>query len=194
MNVNVLESKVESAKAKVEKCKGTIERHEKQLLKKVEAAVKLGCEVTGLDESGLKAYTEANRSSFSNEQFWAVIDVSSKLDDIKGARGKLADAEVILQNWEDKLKKAVAEDRLIEERCPEVIKKFLEQWKVNCTLYYESKYNEWPDFVRDLHNKEREARIECLRDVAEHGAAQFVADNDLDDILFCRTSLFKPAI
>ncbi len=194
MNVDVLRDKVEAAKVKVEKCTGTIERHEKQLEKKVEAAVKLGCNVRGLDASGLKAYTEANRSSFSQEQFWAVLDVSSKFDDIKGARGKLADAEVILQNWEDKLSKAIEQDKLIEERCPEVIKQFLEQWKVNCTFYYQSKYTEWPAFVEELRNEEKEARIECLREVAEKGAGQFVDEKNLGSILWVKNSYFAPEI
>ena len=194
MNVDVLRNKVEAAKVRVEKCKGTIERHEKQLEKKVETALKLGCNVRGLSHSEVEAYKNANRDKFSNEQFWAVVDVTDKFDDIKGARSKLADAELVLQNWEDKLSKAIEQDKLIEGRCPEVIKKFLEQWKVNCTLYYESKYTEWPSFVEELRNEEKQARIECLREVAEYGAAQFVSNKQLESILWARTSLFKPAI
>ena len=194
MDVNVLKDKVTAAEVKVEKCKATIIRHEKQLEKKIEAAEKLKCKVRGMTEAEIEAYKNASRHLFSQEQFWAVVDVTDKLDDIKGARCKLADAELVLQNWKDKLDVAIQQDKLIEERCPDVIKKFLEQWKVNCTLYYESKYTEWPTFIQELHDEEKQARIDCLRVVAEIGAAQFVADNDLDGLLWQRTSLFKPAI
>lgn len=194
MDVNILKDKVSAAEAKVKKCKNTILRHEAQLEKKINAAVKLGCEVRGLSEAQLKEYKDTHHNSLSQEQLWAVIDVSMKFDDIKGARSKLADAELILQNWKDKLSKAIEQDRLIEESCPAVIKEFLERWKIICTRYYEYKYNAWPEFVQALREEEKDARLRCLHDVAELGAAHFAADNELDGILWARTSLFKPAV
>lgn len=194
MDVTTLRDKIAAAEAKVEKCKGTIARHESQLEKKVEAAIKLGCDVRGLSEAQLEEYKDAHRNSLSNEQLWAVIDVSMKFDDIKGAQQKLSDAELVLQNWKEKLSKALEQDKLIEESCPAVIKEFLEHWKANCTLYYENKYNEWPEFIQELNAEERDERLRCLHDVAELGAAHFVEDNELNGILWARTSLFKPVV
>lgn len=194
MDVNTLRDKVAAAEAKVEKCKGTIARHESQLEKKVAVAVRLGCDVHGLSEAQLEEYKDAHRDTLSREQLWAVIDVSMKFDDIKGAQKKLSDADLVLQNWKEKLSKAVEQDKLIEENCPTVIKEFLEQWKTNCTLYYEDKYREWPEFIQALRLEEHDARVKCLRDVAELGAAHFVEYNELNGLLWARMSLFNPAV
>ena len=194
MDVNKLKDKVLAAEAKVEKCEGTIARHESHLKKKIETAEKLGCRVRGLSETELEEYIRTHRDTLSQEQSWALIDVSMKFDDIEGAKDKLSDAKQVLQNWRDKLDKALAEDKLIEENCPAVIKEFLDKWKANCVSYYTYKYNAWPEFVESLYEDVKDARIQCLHDVAEMGAAHFFEANNLGGVLWARTSLFKPAV
>lgn len=191
MDIDTLKEKVASAEAKVEKCKGTIARHEAQLVKRIEKAKALGCPIAVGDAAELTNYwLSHNQSDFTNEQVWAIIDANFKFGDIRGAQGKLVDAERILDNWQAKLDAEIEKERLIEENCPQVIKDFLEQWKLNCTLYYESKYNEWPEFVEKLRAEEKQARIDCLREVTEKGAAQFIMENGLYDAMWSRRSLY----
>ncbi len=188
MDVETLREKVAAAAAKAEKCKGTIARHEAQLEKRIDKARALGCPIATGDATELKEYwLHHNQSEFTNEQVWAIIDANCKFGDIRGAQSKLRDAELVLQNWERKLADAIEVERVIEENCPAVIKEFLEQWKVSCTEYYQNKFDKWPEFVEALHKAEMIARVECLQGVAEGGAAQFVADNDLDGVLWKRS-------
>lgn len=195
MDIDALREKVSAATEKVEKCKSTVVRHRTQLDKRLIKARDLGCPIPTDDAEYLKNYwSYYDRSGFSNEQVWAIIDINTKLDDIKGAMRKLSDAEQTLRGWESKLANAIELERTIEENCPPVIKAFLEQWKTNCTEYYRKKYEKWPEFTESLKDAVRNARIECLRGVAEVGAAQFVADNHLEDKIWQRTSLLKPAV
>lgn len=188
MDVETLREKVAAAAAKVAKCQGAIERHQSQLEKRIEKAKALGCPIAFGDAAEFKAYwLHHNQSEFTNEQVWAIIDVNCKFEDIRGALSKLKDAEQVLQNWERKLADAIEVERVIEENCPPVIKEFLETWKSRNTEYYQNKYHNWPVFVEALHNAEMITRVECLQGVAEVGAAQFVADNELEGVLWKRS-------
>ena len=93
-----LKAKMEAAQAKVEKIKKTIERHEKGAEKKLAVLTKNG----GLPNPSL--YRGA-----SYDAYWAACEYESKLDDIKTATRKLADAEKVVQNWQAKYEKAQAQ-------------------------------------------------------------------------------------
>lgn len=196
MDTEALKEKVSAAKEKVEKCKNTIVRHRTQLDKRLIKARELGCIINSDgDFAQLENYwTIYDRSAFTNEQVWAIFDINTKIDDIKGAFNKLKDAERILHNWEQKLANELERENIIEKNCPSIIKEFLEQWKINNTEYFQNKFRKWPEFVQSLKNAVKIAKIECLQGVAEVGAEQFVIDNELEDILWRRTSIFKPAI
>ena len=190
MNIEQLESKVSAATEKVEKCKKTIERHRAQMEKKGKKLREMGIDPENTDKYSFVQ----NGSEMNREAYWFLCDYDGKKDDIKGATQKLEEAERILGNWQAKLDAEIKKDELIEQNCPQVIKDFLERWKKNCTFYYKSKYSEWPAFVQELRDEEKQARIDCLRCVAEKGAAHFVAENNLDDLLWERTSRFSPKI
>lgn len=190
MTVDELRKKVAAAEEKVEKCKKTIYRHRKQMDKKAKQLLSMGVDPEAADKHSFVQ----NGSEMNRDIYWLLCDYDSKKSDIKGATQKLEDAERVLGNWQAKLDAEIEKDKLIEQNCPQVIKEFLERWKLNCTLYYKSKYTEWPAFVQALRDEEKQARIDCLRGVAEIGAAQFVADNDLDNLLWRKTSLFSPVL
>ena len=111
-----LKAKMEAAQAKVEKIKKTIERHEKGAEKKLAVLTKNGW----LPNPSL--YRGA-----SYDAYWAACEYESKLDDIKTATRKLADAEKVVQNWQAKYEKAVAQENKIETTLPEILKEMRDQ-------------------------------------------------------------------
>ena len=111
-----LKAKMEAAQAKVEKIKKTIERHEKGAEKKMAVLTKNGW----LPNSSL--YRGAN-----HDAYWAACEYESKLDDIKTATRKLADAEKVVQNWQAKYEKAYEKAQAIETTLPEALKEMRDQ-------------------------------------------------------------------
>lgn len=111
-----LKAKMEAAQAKVEKIKKTIERHEKGAEKKLAVLTKNGW----LPNPSL--YRGA-----SYDAYWAACEYESKLDDIKTATRKLADAEKVVQNWQAKYEKARAQENKIETTLPEILKEMRDQ-------------------------------------------------------------------
>ena len=116
MTSTELKAKMEAAQAKVEKIKKTIERHEKGAEKKLAVLTKNGW----LPNSSLY-------SSVNYDAYWAACEYESKLDDIKTATRKLADAEKVVQNWHDKYEKALAQENKIETTLPEILKEMRDQ-------------------------------------------------------------------
>ena len=113
-----LKAKMEAAQAKVEKIKKTIERHEKGAEKKLAVLTKNGW----LPNPSLYCGDNLN-----HDAYWAACEYESKLDDIKTATRKLADAEKVVQNWRAKYEKAQAQENKIEITLPEVLKEMRDQ-------------------------------------------------------------------
>ena len=111
-----LKAKMEAAQAKVEKIKKTIERHEKGAEKKMAVLTKNGW----LPNPSLY-------SGVNHDAYWAACEYESKLDDIKTATRKLADAEKVVQNWMAKYEKALTQETRIETTLPEVVKEKRDQ-------------------------------------------------------------------
>jgi hypothetical protein len=152
-NVQNLKVKVEKAEAKVEKCKGTIARHEKQLVKKIATLEKKSGRTVDVDNMDAYKWDENNKSY---DYYWEACDVTSKLDDIKGAKKKLAEAERILAGHEEKLQKELDKDDFIAT-IPQVIKNFLEMWKEQARDWHIQKHDKFIDFKADLFKREAEA-------------------------------------
>lgn len=112
-----LKAKMEAAQAKVEKIKKTIERHEKGAEKKMAV----------LTKNGWEPDTSLYNCGKNQDAYWAVCEYESKLDDIKTATRKLADAEKVVQNWQAKYEKAQAQENKIETTLPEVLKEMRDQ-------------------------------------------------------------------
>lgn len=154
-DIKKLEDKVVNAEAKVEKCKGTIERHKKQLDKKIQKVVKeVGLDLTGKSKEEIDELREPYRTT---EHSWTIYEVVNKLDDIKGAEKKLGEAEHILANWREKLDIEVNREKFIQENAPKVIVEFLEEWKKLAYEWYIKRYNDYQEFKNKLrvkHDKE----------------------------------------
>lgn len=121
-----LKERLEKAQAKVEKCKATIERHKKQAEKKLQIVKANGW------ENGLEDDSCYRGSNYNYEALSAISDYEWKLEDIKGAERKMADAEQVVKNWQEKLDKQVALELTIANEIPEAFKQaraeLVERW------------------------------------------------------------------
>ncbi|MNW28099.1 hypothetical protein D3C74_49110 [compost metagenome] len=151
-NVKTLQASEAKAMEKVEKCKATIERHKKQLEKKLEPLIK-----QGLDINNLKSY-KWDAEGRGTDLYWPICEIETKQDNIKGAEKKLREAESILANWREKLTKELKKDNFLNNEVPEVIREFLENWKAKVKAYCIEAY---PEFVKE------KAAFEAAKDSAE---------------------------
>lgn len=108
-----LKERLEKAQAKVDKCMATIERHKKQAEKKLQKIRE-----NGWDETDRRRYA----GGVDSDAYWAVCDYENKMDDIKNATKKLAEAEQVVKNWEAKLERQVELERKIAEEMPEIFR------------------------------------------------------------------------
>lgn len=150
--IETLTEKVQKAGEKVEKCKGTIARHEKQLVKKLAKVSDLGATLENLSEKR-EEYRGGDRS-------WDLYEVESKLNDIDGAKKKLRDAEIILENWQEKLNKEIDKVNFINNNAPQVIIDFLEDWKNKAYDWHVKKYEAYQNFKAELDKEVAQAKSE----------------------------------
>lgn len=122
--------RVAKAEETVEKKKGTIELHEKQLVKKLAIVADLGATVENIDEK------IASVVGTGNDRVWQLFDVKGKLDDIKGATKNLKVAEETLKKWKEKLAIQINQEKFLADNVPEVIKYFLGEWLENSFDWY----------------------------------------------------------
>ncbi|MEK4605455.1 hypothetical protein MHH42_30975 [Bacillus sp. FSL L8-0099] len=168
-----LEDKIEKAELKVEKCNGTIERHKKQLEKKIQAVIKaIGIDLTGKSKEEIEVIREPYRTT---DDSWTIYEVVSKLDDIKGAKKKLSEAEIVLSNWRTKLDAEINKENFIRDNAPQVIKDFLEEWKRLAFEWHIKRYQDYQDFKKKLKQKVFEAQMECIKTIPVY--AEYLDDN-----------------
>lgn len=136
-----LKEKLAAAEQKVEKIKGTIERHKKQAEKKLQEIRKAGA-----NENDRFAYRQT-------EIYWTICDYESKLEDIKSAESKLKDAEIVVRNWNSKLEKEKVKNET--ERIP-VIEEFLERWKVRVIEWYKMDYVNLKKVIKIRQEKQKQ--------------------------------------
>lgn len=141
IKLNNLLTSLEKAELKVEKTTATIERHFKQLEKKVAVLTKLGYE---LDYSEVQfknvGYSEFKKqiahienqkwnseTGKSVNEYYELCDVCGKLEDIQGAYRKLEEASKIVSNWKVKV---VSEKAKVDfaTSAPKVIIDFVNSW------------------------------------------------------------------
>lgn len=150
--IQTLTEKVTKAQETVEKRKGTIERHKKQLDKKLAKVAKYGATLENIEEKKKEYHgTDIN---------WDMYEVTSKLEDIKGAEKKLAEAERILANWEEKLEIEQNKDNFINENAPQIILDFLEDWKQQAYEWYVKRYADFQVYKVKLRKEQEEAEAE----------------------------------
>ncbi|MFJ8247349.1 hypothetical protein [Peribacillus asahii] len=177
-DIKNLEEKVAKAEAKVEKCKGTIERHKKQLDKKIQIVINaVGVDLTGKTSEEID---ELREPYIQTEDSWKFYDVKSKLDDIKGATKKLADAEQILANWNEKLHIEINREKFIQEQAPQVIKDFLEQWKQMAYEWNVKRYNDYQDLKEKLRKEAMDTIVEFIESHPEDYERYLGEDGKID--------------
>lgn len=162
MKIETLKEKIENARLKVEKCEKTIERHETQLAKKLDKASKtFGFDFTGFEKEEIEKYKDDHHEELrTHDNYWDLFDVIRKFEDIKGAKGKLADAERVLKNWEDKLAVELEAERYLEDNAPEVIMEFIENWKRMAYDWHVKRFEDYQSFKKKLKEDLAEARRE----------------------------------
>lgn len=117
-----LQEKVKVATLKVEKIKGTIQKHEAAAAKKLAALAEFGI-------------TADNMVAFKWDEgkgtvhYWPICEIEGKLKDAQEAERKLRDAVQNLTNRQTRLDAEIEKDRFLNDQAPEVIKEFLENWK-----------------------------------------------------------------
>ena len=117
-----LKERLEKAVATVEKKKATIERHKKQAEKKLQKINENGWELDRYKYTGGNNY----------DAYWAICEYEGKLEDIKEATKKLAEAEQIADNWKKKYETALQRELTIATEIPEAFKQaraeLVERW------------------------------------------------------------------
>lgn len=151
-NIQNLQEKVIKAEEKVLKCKGTIERHEKQLHKKQDALAKRGVDISNMESF---KYADGRGSEFYSD----ICDIEWKQSDIKGATSKLNDAIKIMNNWKVKLDAELEKERFIEGNAPQVIKDFLESWKELAFEWHVQRLISYRAYSKQLDAEVEQARI-----------------------------------
>lgn len=154
MTVKELEAKVQAAEEKVNKCYNTIERHKAQKQKKIDKFNKLGYGTYNTIDR-IAARDMRENGTMTNEDYWLLVDIENKDDDIKGATEKWEDAKAVLKNWKEKLGREEAKQQYIADSIPQIIKDFLNEWKEGTIKSYkevkDGYFNAQKVFKRDYN-------------------------------------------
>lgn len=171
--VEKLKESVTKAEAKVEKCKGTIERHKKALDKKLAKVAKLGVTLENLAEK-----REEYRGT---DESWELWEVERKLDDIQGAEKKLREAELTLENWKEKLAKESAKDAFVQQNAPQVIIDFLNAWKDMAYDWNVKRCDQTLEFKASLELAAEAIKEECAaKGIFRREAEKVLKEQNLD--------------
>lgn len=155
--ITQLQEKLEAATIKVEKAHATIERHIKGVEKKVATLTKKGVDFTNIHD-----YTDLDAlkydvvdgvtvaSKYLDEHFEAFYKLSSQAKNIDGAKKKLVEVERIRDSWHDKLILALEKKSVVENKVPQVIIDFMNEWKLKVKGWVLDKVAEMPAHKAEL--------------------------------------------
>lgn len=172
MTIPELQEKVNKAQETVAKIENTIEKHKIAREKKILALNKL------LEQNGkTERYDDIkdlpnSRHYFSNTSlhhdfYWAMCDIGDKDDAIESNLRKLEDAKKIVENWQTKLRAEEVKLQYIQDRVPQIIKDFLEQWKRDVIHYYTQKSEEYPEAKKTYKAESEKLFFEILKETVE---------------------------
>lgn len=173
VKLNNLLSSLEKAEAKVEKVSATIERHFKQLEKKVSVLTKLGHEIdysntdftVRLSAEFRKQIAHIESQKWSTEtgqsvtEYYELCDLCTKLEDIHSSYNKLDDAKKIVSNW---IVKVVSEKTKVEfvTSAPKVIIDFVNSWgELAYDWMMENMKNPNAESIRKLIENDKQVKI-----------------------------------
>jgi hypothetical protein len=154
MEIKELEVKVAKAAEKVTAIKGTIQRHEKGVEKKLAVVAKFGITLDNMEEM---KWLGGVAGTGGSDHYWEICQVEQKQDDIKGATRKLKEAELILENWKGKLSVEVEKERFLNEQAPAIIVEFLNQWKEMARGWYIKAHTRYVELRTQLTEAKKDA-------------------------------------
>lgn len=170
MTIDELKEKVRLAEEKCAKIEKTIERHKSQGEKKVVALNKI------MEENNLGItyddvcdksnwYYEYQNQPFYHELYWTACDIRDKESSINDNLKKLKAAQEGVKAWQEKLRLEEVKLQYIQDSVPEVIKRFLNEWKAKVISYYTKKAEEYPEALQEYKGEREKLYYDCLVEV-----------------------------
>ena len=167
MNITDLKEKVKLAEEKCAKVEKTIERFKSQEQKKIIEFNKL-TEEHNLDFTydDIKDkdhwWFDYQDQPYYHELYWAYNDIRDKGRSIYDNTKKLNEAKEIVKKWKEKVRLEEVKLQYIQDNVPEVIRSFLEAWKVRVIKYYTTKSEEYPEALQIYRNEQDKLYFNCL--------------------------------
>lgn len=174
-NMNDLKLRVEKAEDKVQKCNKTIEKHQKQLAKKEKVLIDMGYDISNLEA------IKRNEDGTGSELYWEVVEVERKHEDIKNANKKLADAERVLNNWQEKVDMELEKERFLNDEAPQAIKDFLAMWKEKVYKWHVKRYEDYQTFKEELNNDMYNTMVEVIKSNPEQYEVYLDENGEIKD-------------
>ena len=152
MKIETLRERLVNAENNIAKITGTLERHNKQYIKLINK-FNAGCptQYEDTDIITLREYRENN--TISNDIFWIYTDIQHKEEDIKNNEKKLAVAKEKLTVLKKQLGELEAQEQLINDTTPQVIKDWAESWKQEVITYIKDKANKYVEDKKALQRR-----------------------------------------
>ncbi|GCD12602.1 hypothetical protein [Clostridium tagluense] len=193
MKIETIKERIKMSKTKLEKINGTLERHNKQLLKKSKALIDIGID--------LKNYDKYDRKVITSEAYWDVCDYESKLKDIENNAKKIREVNVTLAKLQEQLENQLAKEIETNNLIPEVLNVFLENWKQKCITFYNElateyitlvskEYTEYAITLEELKEFKMEIRNKETR---RYEMVNKYSDEEVEKILSVEISEYKRA-
>lgn len=159
-NLVTLAERIEKAKAKISKIEGTKERHQKQLVKKVDAFNKkfkgLNEDLSNVEELKMEHIKSAHASDdyatkeVHFEASGLLYDVIRKLSDIKDNQKKLDEENRKLAKHETIMDAEKVREGEITEVIPQAIIDFMDEWEKKVTAFHFDKYENAEQIKSDV--------------------------------------------
>ena len=163
------EIRVDGCKKNIEKVRKTLDRHRKNLEKKLAACKKLGID----DPSTFDLYSPNK----TGDQYWAVCDYRHVEEDIENNEKKLKELQERLIYWESK-RKAEDEKNNSVPRVP-AVEKFLENWKKEANKYYHNEVNRLREWRKTFEENRKKGMSELTTKYGEKRMNFYYRDEEI---------------
>lgn len=142
MKIDTVKNRIASTKRKIEKSKGTLERHKKQLNKLINKITEYNIDLNNYDKS--------SPDIFGTDLYILLFDYEMKLEDIENTENKVTASLNDLEKLNNILKVEIAKKDNINNVIPKCVLEYLEHWGINVKEYLVNLANEYIE----LYNKE----------------------------------------
>lgn len=156
MKIDTLRERLVNAENNIAKITGTLERHNKQYAKLVNK-FNAGCPMQYDDVDIITLREYRDNGTISNDTFWTYTDIQHKEEDIKNNEKKLAIAKEKLTVLKKQLGELEAQEQLINDTTPQVIKDWAENWKQEAIIYVKDKADK---YIEDKEKMKKEINVD----------------------------------